>query len=102
MATRCDEAWKNLRPLFTKRKVTTQEKLSYLQELLGNQDIATLIGDYSFAVMPEIGPGKKPSSEELEIRIKELRRILWLLEDAMVDAKPSNEFLTRLFTETFA
>ncbi|MBU62418.1 MAG: hypothetical protein CMI26_07945 [Opitutae bacterium] len=102
MATRCDEAWKNLRPLFAKRKVTTQEKLSYLQELLGNQDIATLIGDYSFAVMPEIGPGKKPSSKELEIRIKELRRILWLLEDAMVDAKPSNEFLTRLFTETFA
>jgi hypothetical protein len=102
MATRCDEAWKNLRPLFAKRKVTTQEKLSYLQELLGNQDIATLIGDYSFAVMPEIGPGKKPSSKELEIRIMELRRILWLLEDAMVDAKPSNEFLTRLFTETFA
>ena len=102
LATRCDEAWKNLRPLLAKENATAQEKLRYLHELLGNQDIAALIGDYSFAVMPEIGPGKEPTSEELDLRIRELRRILWLLEDALVDAEPSDEFLTRLLTETFA
>jgi hypothetical protein len=61
-----------------------------------------LIGDYSFVVMPEVGPGKEPTSDELDLRIRELRRILWLLEDALVDAEPSDEFLTRLLTETFA
>ena len=102
LATRCDEAWKNLRPLLAKENTTAQEKLRYLHELLGNQDIAALIGDYSFAVMPEVGPGKEPTSEELDLRIRELRNILWLLEDALVAAEPSDEFLTRLLTETFA
>ena len=102
LATRCDEAWKNLRPLLAKENATAQEKRRGLQELLGNQDIAALIGDYSFAVMPEVGLGKQPTSEELDLRIRELRRILWLLEDALVDAEPSDEFLTRLLTETFA
>tara|TARA_Y100000588_G_scaffold364564_1_gene428413 strand:- start:230 stop:1783 length:1554 start_codon:yes stop_codon:yes gene_type:complete len=102
LATRCDEAWKNLRPLLAKENTTAQEKLRFLQELLGNQDIAALIGDYSFAVMPEVGPGKQPNSDKLDLRIKELQGILWLLEDALVEAKPSDEFLTRLLTETFA
>jgi len=102
LATRCDEAWKGLRPILAKQNTTKHEKLRYLQELLGNQDIATLIGDYSFAVMPEISQGKQPTSEELDLRIKEIRRILWLLEDAIVAAEPSEEFLTRLFTENFA
>jgi hypothetical protein len=102
LATRCDEAWKNLRPLLAKENATAQEKLRYFHELLGNQDIAALIGDYSFAVMPEVGPGKQPTSEELDMRIRQLQRILWLLEDALVEAEPSNEFLTRLLTETFA
>jgi hypothetical protein len=52
--------------------------------------------------MPEVGPGKQPTSEELDMRIRQLQRILWLLEDALVEAEPSNEFLTRLLTETFA
>ena len=102
LATRCDEAWKNLRPLLAKENATAQEKLRYFHELLGNQDIAALIGDYSFAVMPEVGPGKQPTSEELDMRIRQLQRILWLLEDALVEAEPSNKFLTRLLTETFA
>ena len=102
MATRCDETWKNLRPLLAKENAPPHEKLGYLHEILGNQDIAALIGDYSFAVMPEVGPGKQPTSDELDLRIRELRRILWLLEDAIVAAEPSDEFLTRLFTETFA
>ena len=102
LATRCDEAWKNLRPLLAKENVPLHEKLRYLRELLGNQDIAALIGDYSFAVMPEVGPGKQPTSDELDKRLTELRRILWLLEDALVAAEPSDEFLTRLLTETFA
>jgi len=102
IATRCDEAWKNLRPLLANENAPLHEKLRYLRELLGNQDIAALIGDYSFAVMPEVGSGKEPSTERLDLRIRELRRILWLLEDALVAAEPSDEFLTRLLTETFA
>jgi uncharacterized Rossmann fold enzyme len=102
LATRCDEAWKNLRPLLAKENAPPHEKLRYLHELLGNQDIAALIGDYSFAVMPEVGPGKQPTSDELDQRLSELRNILWLLEDALVAAEPSDEFLTRLLTETFA
>ena len=102
LATRCDEAWKGLRPLIEKDDAAPQEKLRYLRELLSNSEIASLLGDYSFAVMPEIAPGKEPDSETLTRRLRELQRILWLLEDAMIEAEPSEAFLTRLLTDTFA
>lgn len=102
LAIRCDEAWKGLRSLVSEEEVEPQDKLQYLRELLGNQEIASLLGDYSFAVMPEIALGKEPADESLTDRLRELQSILWLLEDALVEAEPSDDFLARLLTETFA
>ncbi len=102
LATRCDETWRDLRIILEEKHASNHDKLRYLRELLGNQEIASLFGDYAFAVMPEIAPGKEPDPKDLDIRLRELQRILWILEDAMVEAEPSDDFLVRLLTDTFA
>ncbi len=103
LATRCDEIWKRLRPMLAKgRTSSTEEKLRFFLELLGKEEHATLIGDYAFAIMPRMMPGNKPSDAQLDLWLQELRGILWLLEDALIEAEPSEQFLTRFLTQNFA
>jgi hypothetical protein len=84
------------------RTSSTEEKLRFFLELLGKEEHATLIGDYAFAIMPRMMPGNKPSDAQLDLWLQELRGILWLLEDALIEAEPSEQFLTRFLTQNFA
>ena len=52
--------------------------------------------------MPRMMPGNKPSDAQLDLWLRELRGILWLLEDALIEAEPSEQFLARFLTQKFA
>lgn len=103
LATRCDEIWQAVDPVLADGSNASQKnKLQFFHELLGQQEHATLLGDYAFAVMPDIMPGKEPSDSQLDLWLNELRQILWLLEDALVATKPSEEFLARFLAKVMA
>jgi len=103
LATRCDEIWKGLRPILAAgNHSTSEDKIRFFIELLGQEEHATLLGDYAFSIMPRLMAGNKPSESELNLWLHELRDILWLLEDALIEVEPSEEFLTRFLTKTFA
>ena len=98
LTTLCDKAWSEL------PAETTSERNSMLNSLriiLANRDIASLLGDFAFSIMPILSPGKKPSSQEIKKAFSELRELLWRLEDSVVECNPEEEFLIRFFTEKF-
>ena len=101
LATHCDKARKVILPLLHDAALP-REKLRALRELLAESETATLFGDYAFAVMPEIAPGKEPEPEHLDLRLRELQHLLQRLEDAIVQANPSDSFLARFLTQSFA
>lgn len=101
LASRCDQSWSALRPLLLPH-ASPRDKLNGLRSLLADSDLASLFGDYAFAVMPEIAPGKEPSPDKIDLRLRELRQLLWRLEDAIAQADPSDTFLRRFLTQTFA
>ena len=41
------------------------------------------------------------AESQLDLWLHELQEILWLLEDALVEAEPTEEFLARFLTKTF-
>ncbi|MFP6900239.1 MAG: hypothetical protein VCA36_04815 [Opitutales bacterium] len=96
LATRCDEIRAGLDHLLADgADAPTESRLGFLRRVLGDQDIATLLGDYAFAVIPCILPSMKPTDSQLTHWLLELRRILRLLEDALLETEPSEEFLAR-------
>jgi hypothetical protein len=75
--------------------------LNSLRSILANRDIASLLGDFAFSIMPILSPEKKPSSQEIKKAFSELRELLWRLEDSIVECNPEEDFLRRFFTEKF-
>ena len=94
----CDQIWaKN-----PEKKENIKETLpSFLRDILANHDIASLLGDFAFSVMPKISNHKKPTPQELEKYLCEIKDLTWRLEDAILKCNPDSEFLTRFFTEKF-
>ena len=68
------------------------EKKVVLKKLLSNKDLALLLGDYSFAVMPLLN-GEDTDLESVEDAYEQLKRIIWGLEDAILACQPSDQFL---------
>ena len=94
----CDQVWaKFLSPIDNKKELP----VSILRDILANHDLANLLGDFAFSVMPKISKHKKPTSQELEKHLYEIRDLIWHLEDAILKCEPDSEFLTRFFTEKF-
>ncbi|MBG30622.1 MAG: hypothetical protein CMI31_11570 [Opitutae bacterium] len=100
LAQRCDEIWAELNPLLaTDGKLSALDKLQFFRALFSQHEIATLIGDYAFSVMPGILPGKEPTEIELDRWGHGLQRILWLLEEALLQTNPSEDFLGPFLTK---
>ncbi|MBL62052.1 MAG: hypothetical protein CMI30_01465 [Opitutae bacterium] len=99
LANRCDEIGRRLQPLLSGTH-SRIDKLRFLRELMANQELATLLGDFSFAVMPGIMPGKEPSESQLDLWLRQLRQTLWILEDALLENDAPEEFLRRFLAES--
>ncbi len=97
LVTLCDKTWSTL----TRSLDTPSNDLDSLRSLLSNREIASLLGDYAFSVMPKISHDKKNQSKELKKAISELKDLIWRLEDSILDCNPEDDFLVRFFTEKF-
>tara|TARA_Y100001934_G_scaffold71556_1_gene89013 strand:+ start:1369 stop:2919 length:1551 start_codon:yes stop_codon:yes gene_type:complete len=97
LASRCDLAWKNF-PCNTK---DYNAVLNYLRELFTDQDMARLLGDFAFSILPKIGPGGTIGEDDLNKAVRQLENLIWKLEDAILECGGSEEFLLRFLTETF-
>ena len=96
----CDEIWHAVATVLADGENSSpKNKLRFFQALMGQQEHATLLGDFAFAVMPDITSGKNPSDSQLDLWLNELRQILWFLEDALMATKPSEEFLARFLAK---
>ena len=97
LASRCDLAWKNF-PCNTK---DYNAVLNYLRELFTDQDMARLLGDFAFSILPKIGPGGTIGEDDLNKAVRQLENLIWKREDAILECGGSEEFLLRFLTETF-
>jgi hypothetical protein len=95
LAARCDQIWENL------PTEDYNSMINYLKNLLVDRDIASLLGDFAFTVLPKIAPD--PTIEELELKqaINQLKDLAWRLEDAILECDPNEDFLVRFLTEKF-
>lgn len=101
LATHCDEIGSHLQPMLEATS-SRLDKLRFFHELMANQQHATLLGDFSFAVMPGIMPGKEPSEDQLDLWLRQLRQTLWILEDALLEADAPEGFLSRFLAKGLA
>ncbi len=98
VVTLCDQCWRKLQVV---NYECEKSMLEILRDIFSNKEIASLLGDFAFSIMPKIGPGKKPSLIDLKEAYQQLESLLWKLEDAILQANPSDQFLIRFFTEKF-
>ncbi len=98
LVTFCDEYWASLPEV---KAENSASQLTFLRKLLANREIASLLGDYAFSIIPKISAEKKVDPLVLKNAINELQNILWRLEDAIFKCDPGQEFLRRFFTEKF-
>ena len=94
----CDQCWSKLQIVDLEDKTSIH---NFLIDTFSNKDFASLFGDFAFSILPKISQGKKPSLEDLQIAFEQLRNLLWILEDAILESKPSKEFIQRFLTERF-
>ena len=96
LATRCDQVWKG----FPEQGYNSM--IDYLKNLLADRDLANLIGDFAFTVLPKIGPESTMDEEELKKALNELQELTWRLEDAILECDPNDEFVVRFLTGKFS
>ena len=78
---------------------TSIQKLSH--RYIFQQGFRFPVWRFRISILPKISQGKKPSLEDLQIAFEQLRDLLWILEDAILESKPSKEFIQRFLTERF-
>ena len=96
LAARCDQAWKD----FTKEDYNSM--IHYLKNLLSDRDIASLLGDFAFTVLPKIAPEPTIEEPDLKQALNQLKDLIWRLEDAILECDPNEDFLSRFLTEKFS
>lgn len=92
LAKKCDEVWEKL-----EKEDISSEKI--VKEIFQNQDLSTMLGDFSFSIMPSLVSGDKSLCHESIIR--ELKNIIWKLEDAILASSPPETFLIKFLSEKF-
>lgn len=92
LANKCDEIWQRLN-----EKNTDQRAI--LTEILKDQNLSSMLGDYSFSVMPSL----VANQEDLcyESLIQQLKTIVWKLEDAILESSPPESFILKFLTQKF-
>ena len=76
--------------------------IDYLKNLLADRDIANLLGDFAFTVLPKIAPEPTIEEPELKKALNQLKNLGWRLEDAIMECNPNEDFLRRFLTEKFS
>jgi hypothetical protein len=95
LAARCDQIWGN----FPEEDYNSM--INYLKNLLVDRDIASLLGDFAFTVLPKIAPDPTIEEPELKQAINQLKDLVWRLEDAILECDPNEDFIVRFLTEKF-
>jgi hypothetical protein len=96
LAARCDQIWEN----FPEEDYNSM--INYLKKLLADRDIASLLGDFAFTVLPKIAPDPIIEEPELKQALNQLKDLVWRLEDAILECDPNEDFLSRFLTQKFS
>ena len=96
LAARCDQVWEN----FPEEDYNSM--IHYLKNLLSDRDIASLLGDFAFTVLPKIAPEPTIEEPDLKQALTQLKNLIWRLEDAILECDPNEDFLSRFLTEKFS
>lgn len=97
LTNRCDQAWEG----FPGKEGNSHGRVNYLKTLFADRDMASLLGDFAFTVLPKITSGSDLKDAVLKNIIDQLENLIWRLEDAILECDPSEEFLIRFLTEKF-
>jgi hypothetical protein len=97
LANRCDQAWEG----FPGKEGNSHGRVNYLKTLFADRDMASLLGDFAFTVLPKITSGSDLKDAVLKNIIDQLENLIWRLEDAILECDPNEEFLIRFLTEKF-
>lgn len=99
LVAQCDQTWSAMP---NEDNTDYNLTLNFFRKLMTDRDIASLLGDFAFSIMPKLSPGKVPANHDLENAMACLKDLLWRLEDSVLDCAPNEEFLLRFFTEKFS
>jgi hypothetical protein len=97
LANRCDRAWDG----FPNKEGSCRERNDYVKTLFTDRDMASLLGDFSFTVLPRIASDTPIGKKELELAVDQLQNLIWRLEDAILECEPDEQLLIRFLTEKF-
>ena len=59
----CDNTWSSIP---NQNKIEDKVTFKFLKDLMSNKDIASLLGDFAFTIIPKLSEEKKPTIHELE------------------------------------
>ena len=93
LTNHCDRIWQG----FPEGPEIEKSK-NFLQLLLADRDTAKLLGDFAFVIMPYLHSDQEFPQDQLIKTIIYLRKIVWLLEDSILECSDSEEFLIRFLT----
>ena len=97
LANRCDRSWDG----FPDKEGSYRKRSDYLKTLFADRDMASLLGDFAFTVLPRITSETPIGEKELELAVDQVLNLIWRLEDAILECEPDEEFLIRFLTEKF-
>ena len=91
LARICDKVWTSING-------NSEDVIDKIRILLGEKDTAALLGDFSFYAF-QILLSENRINDEKGFQIKsELTKLIWRLEDAILEIKPSDEFVKDFLT----
>tara|TARA_B100001093_G_scaffold451579_1_gene459122 strand:+ start:628 stop:2163 length:1536 start_codon:yes stop_codon:yes gene_type:complete len=93
LTNHCDRIWNEF-----PHDPEIENSMKYLKSLLADRDTAKLVGDFAFVIMPFLHSDQKFPQDQLIKTIIYLKKIVWLLEDSILECSDSEEFLIRFLT----
>jgi hypothetical protein len=95
LTTKCDQVWDAL-----KKDDSEINPSAFFRTILSDKDIASLLGDFSFSIMPSLA--NLDNVESLQAEFDQIKNLLWKLEDGILNCNPPEEFIIRFLTEKFS
>ncbi len=94
-----DRAWFYIENNSQQEESFESKQYDCIRKIMTDSDLPSIMGDYSFAVMPLLISNEMPSKEILETIINNLKMLLWKLEDALIQLPVSNKLMAQFLTE---
>ena len=82
----CDQIWD-----FVNRCEKGNPANEILQDICNDSELASFLGDFAFVVMPRLRP-YFADEKTLLYAVRALKRITYVLEDAILECSPSEDF----------